>query len=510
MVSLPSSPPTLRERVGIVKACQTSQAARDEALRRSKQDVAWFVNAFCFTFDPRKKGDEPRDIPFILYDYQVETLHWLDRRYQNDEDGFIEKSRDMGATWVIMAWIIHKWLFDDGFQALVGSSKEDNVDNFTIRSHFGKLEYLLRKLPGWMLPEGFTLDKNRKKLRLENPATGALIEGESSNPNFGRQGRYSIVYMDEGAFWPDLSQSWRAAGETTRCRIICTTPNGQNYFYQLKETGQYKVLTLHWTLHPEKDEEWYEWQKSRMTAEDLAQEVDLSYSRSQRGRVYPGWDEIPSGRYELERGYVPYVSWDFGISDDTALIWFGWNHTTDKIRIIDCYSNHGKPITFYVPFVLGYIPDDIDEGQYTPEEVSKIHSKANWQAPINFGDPAGNQRSQTTGTSVIEELARYGIHVVVNDKARGFKERKWRTELGLKRVEGWNSPECLPLNAAIRAASFPERNPDTKTTSESVLPIHNWTSHFRSALEYFFVNVPVKGLRRRPKPKRKAMAYDNL
>lgn len=44
---------------------------------------------------------------------------------------------------------------------------------------------------------------------------------------------------------------------------------------------------------------------------------------------------------------------------------------------------------------------------------------------------------------------------------------------------------CLDFASAILNARYPERKEDSASTKAFTLPIHNWTSHARTALEYF-------------------------
>ena len=52
------------------------------------------------------------------------------------------------------------------------------------------------------------------------------------------------------------------------------------------------------------------------------------------------------------------------------------------------------------------------------------------------------------------------------------------------------------MATAILNARYPERKEDSQSTRPFELPIHDWTSHFRTALEYFVTymeeNKPAK------------------
>lgn len=498
MLELPSGPATLETRVLLHLAAESHPPLRKLILDRCRVDYEFFIDYFIDTFDPRPRTGNDR--PFLLYDFQRDALRTIHEHVEHPSDLVIEKSRDMGITWLILAYVFWRWLFDSGFSAHLGSLKESEVDNRSISSLFGKIDYMIRRLPGWMMPEGFREKRHRKKLHLEHPdpARNNLISGESSNPDFSRSGRHTMIVMDEGAGWDYFEEAWMAASQTSPCRIAISTPKGKNAFWRVVSSGKIDVLTLHWTLHPHKDQAWYDEQKSRMTDEEVAQELDISYERSASGVVYPGWLDVPKGNYPFEKGWPLWISIDFGLRDDTALVVWQRNPENQRFRAIDCYSNSGKPIDFYVPFLTGEINSE-HQDWYTQSDLAWISERSLWGPAIIYGDPAGKQRAQTDGRSVIDVLrSEYGVNVVTNDYARDFPTRKRMTELGLRTLDV-NLPACNRLDAAMQNARFPERRIDA-SASQNVRPLNDWTGHYRTAVEFFFVNVPMNQPARRPKP----------
>lgn len=246
----------------------------------------------CWTYDPRPEA-APHHHPFILYDFQEQYLMDLEAAYKCGEDVLTEKSRDMGATWIVLSLIVWHWLFDNSFNALVGSRKEDYVDNREVDSLFGKMDYLIKKLPGWMKPLGWEENKHRNYMRLSNPENGNAIQGESSNADFSRAGRYSLIFMDEFVFWPFAGAAWTATADSAPTRFVVSTSHGKNNkFAQLRwpeepNSEKIKIISLHWKLHPKKDEEWYAREKERRTQRDIAQELDLNYEASGNEKVFP-------------------------------------------------------------------------------------------------------------------------------------------------------------------------------------------------------------------------------
>lgn len=58
---------------------------------------------------------------------------------------------------------------------------------------------------------------------------------------------------------------------------------------------------------------------------------------------------------------------------------------------------------------------------------------------------------------------------------------------------------CKDFASAIMNARYPERKEDTNRTTPFTKPVHNWTSHYRTALEYFVTYIlenPIAGKKR--------------
>lgn len=453
------------------------------------EGAKFFINTFGWTLDPRPEHEfkGTGHIPFITFEYQDRAIEWFIDRVDNGRDGLVEKSRDMGMSWLLFVWLpVWYWLFRDGTNILIGSYKEALVDDRTPDSLFGKIDYALESLPKWMLPARFNRDKHRTKLRLTNPVNGNVITGDTMNPNFGRGSRKTAVLFDELGFWDYAKDAWESCGDSTSCRIANSTPNGDNFFSGLKEDG-IGTLTLLWKLHPLKDEQWYQFECLRRSPEEVAQEIDLSYQKSREGVVYPEWssDEF------VTRGYFPYnddmplyIGWDFGKTDDTAIIWL--QPDGSKWRIIDTYRNTGRNIDFYIPFITGIIPSESDgKYHYTPSELEVIREHREWKRGIHFGDPAGRFRNQVSDETVFTVLRDHGIVVNFKEKWKEFKLRKAATKrLIMDGINLNSNPRTDYFRRCILNASYPRVLFEGRHIVKSEAPRHDWTSHYRSAFEY--------------------------
>ncbi|NOS66877.1 MAG: hypothetical protein HOO67_00695, partial [Candidatus Peribacteraceae bacterium] len=308
-----------RRRMDLFKRMKSDEEFRALEIAMCRRFPTHFINNWCMTFDPRRA---PKHFPFSTYEFQDEAIQWLQDRYKKKEQGLIEKSRDMGATWIVCAWVIWAWIFEQGFIARFGSRKEDLVDDYTLDSIFGKLRYLLQRVPTIFKR---TMDKRHDShMKLLNPHNGNQIVGESMNVGFGRGGRSSVAFLDEFAHVQHSEAVWASVVENTDCLIPLSTPNGKgNQFAWLRHETKIPVLSLHWSRHPLKDKTWYENKKSTMKPWQVGQELDLSYETSKEGKVYTRFDRkwhIAKEVIKFNAAYEQWVSWDFGYAGAMAIL----------------------------------------------------------------------------------------------------------------------------------------------------------------------------------------------
>lgn len=197
--------------------------------RHCAKDVHFWVNTFCMTLDPRR---DPAKIPFITYPFQDELLTELDSACNEGRDLRIEKSRDMGVSWVTCAWMTWRILFKPNQMFLMLSRKETLVDGDR-DSLFAHVDVILKALPAWMKPK-----ISRTRLSIVNEVTESVIEGESTNSDAGRGGRRTAILWDEAAACPGGGDDIAAATQAnTNCRILNSTPKGEsNYFAACRKT----------------------------------------------------------------------------------------------------------------------------------------------------------------------------------------------------------------------------------------------------------------------------------
>jgi len=489
-------------RLKVLQKAENNPELQAILIRKCKEDPIFFCNLFCWTYDPRL--NEPH-LPFILYPRQAELFKKLEecyiksktitKRYPTGENKrlILDKPRDVGATFTVSMWALQKFLFSEA-DILVGSRKEDIVDKTgSTSSLFYKFDYNLKRFPQWLANE---YDKriHRTKLLIKHPRGNNAIEGESSNMDFGRGGRYTIIIFDEIGFWESAESSWSSAGESSRFKIAMSTPpetGRDSFFYKLTvgQKGNIDKFDFDWYDVPSRDENWLEDQRKNKSEEEFAREVMKSFDGSTKGKVYAkDMKFVKMSDVEYDPSQPLFCAWDFGL-DAVAMIWYQKDFSTRKLKIIDCYQNSNQDISFFMPF-LGYPIESTYE--YNSYDLKVIERHSNWRRDmIHCGDPSVKQRHLSTGESV-RDLLQNKYHIYIESK--DWAGRKWTdlrdiTRQTFRRME-MNEKRCEMLIYSLRNARYPKKKEGSQAINEPLKPIHDGTSHLRSAWEYACDNEP--------------------
>lgn len=258
-----------------------------------------FISDWLDTYNPRKKV---KWVPFVLFERQREFLEFLDDIDRDQENGLVEKCRDVGATWLSCGYTVWSWLFRRDDAGGWGSREQDLVDKLgDPDSIFEKIRLLLRRMPQEFLPTGFKTRDHATFMKLINPENGSNVTGDIGK-NIGRGGRKARVFKDESAHWQHAETAQAALDDNTNVQIDISSVNGLgNVFHRKRkagiewasgkiiETGYTRVFVFDWRDHPEKDQAWYDRRKAAAEREGMqhvfAQEVDRNYSAAVQNTI---------------------------------------------------------------------------------------------------------------------------------------------------------------------------------------------------------------------------------
>lgn len=469
-------------------------------------------------------------MPYLLRPFQEDTVQAVTEHIRSGRDLIIDKTREMGVTWLVLAAFAHRWIFDEGFTACLTSITEDKIDRRgDPNCLFWKFDYLIRSLrllPPLLRPLFYPAGyvdgpPTRTHLTRINPKNRSVVGGEVMGPNLLRSGRVNAALLDEFAEAPEPQESWNSSANACPARVAVWTPRGMNFAGQLANPpadapDRVDKITLHWMIDPTKngwvayDEAgvqiatgngivendklpattvrilypWYERAKVRLNFDPvaIAQELDVNYSESTEGVMYPQIARSGMGRFEFDPSLPLYCSMDYGLTDATALIWWQWDWRMRRFVAIDAFEQSGKTIVWFIPFITGRnLGLGMPQGGYTPAQLEKIesHRPYNGRYVDFFGDPTGVNRNQVTGTSVVSTLIDHGIYVTHSARFRSIQARRDATAPLLPFTD-FDEIKCAGLVTALRNSRL----------GKTGVPVHDEWSHYRTAAEYFYTLQP--------------------
>jgi hypothetical protein len=166
----------LAYRAKLLEKASKSRALQQDLYKACSEDIFFYINSFGWQFNPNAIGESPCRVgPFITWDFQDEAVSIILNSIEKRKDLLIEKSRDMGASWLclfIMEWL---WHFRPWQKFLCISRSENSVEDDDPDSLFWKIDFIHTHLPDWLMPEGKRENLKRRKLYYGNLANGSTI-----------------------------------------------------------------------------------------------------------------------------------------------------------------------------------------------------------------------------------------------------------------------------------------------------------------------------------------------
>lgn len=108
------------------------------------------------------------------------------------------------------------------------------------------------------------------------------------------------------------------------------------------------------------------------------------------------------------------------------------------------------------------------------------YKQYNWQKATFISDPY-DTHSTLNQSTIFDEYRKTGIYLQIPQE-RNKKEQIMKTRSNIYRVR--YNDNCLDFASAILNARYPDRSENSSSTKPIENPIHDWTSHARTALEY--------------------------
>jgi hypothetical protein len=328
-------------------------------------------------------------IPFDTYDFQDDLLtDFNDYRFN-----VILKARQLGISTITAGYVVWLMLFHRDKAILVMATKFATAGNLV-----KKVKSIMRNLPDWIKIAEISVD-NRTSFELSN---GSSIKAASTSGDAGRSEALSLLVLDEAAHIEGLEELWTGLYPTLstggRC-IALSTPNGVgNWFHKTcadAESGSnnFNITTLAWSVHPERDEEWYKKETKNMSRRQVAQELECNFNTSGETVIDP--EDI-----EWIRSMVVEPKYRTGF-DRNFWIWEEVDPTCNYLMVADVARGDGED---HSAFHIVKLETLEIIGEYQGKPTLDMYANMLNQVGREFGNAMLVVENNNIGYAVLDKL----------------------------------------------------------------------------------------------------------
>ena len=307
---------------------------------------------------------------------------------------------------------------------------------------------------------------NESELRIDYPNGARIQLFGADNADALRGMFFDLVVADEYGDWKPSVWAYvirPALADRQGRAIIIGTPKGRNQFFEIYDQAQRSKDWLCLTIKADSSgilpESELNALKEELTEDAWRQEMECDFDAALPGAIFGKelWKLEQEGRVKkdlYDKNLKTYAVLDLGFSDDTAIWWF---QVGKELRLIDCYSASGMPISHYQEVLKGK-PYTYGDWLYLPHDA--------------------RAKSLQTGRSIEQQ----------------FTALSWKPrivpELGL--IDGVQAArltleDCYfdeACREGIETLKQYQREYDEEKRCFRDKPRHDWTSHYADAFRY--------------------------
>lgn len=257
MSLLPYQPPKPRQSVYMVRAKKpddeyiSEKKARLEILKCAISRE-YFIDSYAKIYDPAMGGW----IPFKLWKSQRRVL----RIFSDNKQVAALKARQMGLSWLAIAYAVHQMVFQPIAEVLIFSKHEREAAKLLGEE---RLRGMYFNLPKWMQAERVIVDKYTE-FRLSN-GSGATAFPSSAGDSYTA----TLAIVDEADLIQDLGKLLGRVEPTVEAGgqiflISKADKDKPNSYFKSIYSGAregknaYAPMFLGWHEHPGRDQAWYD------------------------------------------------------------------------------------------------------------------------------------------------------------------------------------------------------------------------------------------------------------
>tara|TARA_A100000172_G_scaffold47495_2_gene29592 strand:+ start:457 stop:2046 length:1590 start_codon:yes stop_codon:yes gene_type:complete len=349
------------------------------------KDPVYFIDNYCKISHPTRG-----QVPFKTWDFQQELLY----KFNDYRNNVILKSRQMGISTITAAYVSWMMLFHRDKNILVIATKFSTASNLV-----KKVKAMIKLLPPWFDQLATIAIDNRSSFVLNN---GSEIKASSTSADAGRSEALSLLVIDEAAHIEGFEDLWTALQPTMaaggRC-IALSSPNGVgNWFhktYVASESGEndFHPTRLHWTLHPERDQAWFDETTRNLSRRRVAQEYECNFNASGETVIHP--DNLNTihaacGDPKHQTGF-----------DRNFWIWEEYNPENKYLMVGDVARGDGNDYSVFHVFKTSTMEQ---VAEYRGKPTTDLFARILFDAGKEYGDAMLIVENNNIGFSVLEKL----------------------------------------------------------------------------------------------------------
>ena len=307
---------------------------------------------------------------------------------------------------------------------------------------------------------------NESEMRVDFPNGSRIQLFGADNADALRGLYFDYLIADEYGDWKPSVWNYvvrPALADRQGKAIIIGTPKGRNQFWEAyiraqadKDSLALRIIASESKILPESE---LEALRRELSEDAWRQEMDCDFDAALPGAIWGKelWQLEQDGRVKADL-YDPEIKthavMDLGFSDDTAVWWF---QVGKELRLIDCYSASGMPISHYHD-VLKAKPYKYGEWLWLPHDA--------------------RAKSLQTGRSIEEQFRGLGWKTRIVPEL-GLMDGIQAARLTLK--DCWFDEST---SDGIETLKQYQREYDEDKRCFRDKPRHDWTSHYSDAFRY--------------------------
>jgi len=381
-------------------------------------------------------------VPFILWPGQIKALMlFLVTRLS-----IVLKARQLGLTWLALAYASWKMVFNAGYAVVALSKREKDAKELTRR-----LAFILRHLPDWMIQEkktakpdwnGPVWEDTTLTITIYHPGKEpSTFRAETSGPDSGRSFTANLVILDEWAFQQYAEDIWAAAYPTinrpTGGQVIGLSTNKRGSLFErickdsISGKNTFKLIFLDVFTDPRRTPEWYKQSKIDLPLswmQEYPETIEQAFSAGEE-TAFPEFSESihVCKPFDIPAHWRRWRSLDNGYADPFAWYWL----TVSEDGIVYIYREftraHNDPRLTYsqqaqkAVEMSTYKDDETGREVWVPEKIDfTVAGHDAWQKHVR--DESGK-----TLINYYQDGGVYGFVRPITD--RKFRKAVWHEYL---------------------------------------------------------------------------------